>query len=222
MSNGTFSKRLTEIDDLTRPDHCFLSAADRCFYFGEYSSRAGYDAGPTNQLIFNFKKGVDRKGKPEWKYKERSISEAAAAFASALNPGYAAEATFVPIPPSKAKNHALYDDRMIRMLREMKLAKAADIRELLWQNGTRETAAHDGDRPGPDELAQLYRIEEAVAAPHPKRIALFDDVLVTGASFVAAKRVLQAKYPNIEVIGLFIARRALPDPAQFFDMIEDL
>lgn len=58
MSNGTFPKRLTEIDDLTRQEHSFLTEDDRCFYFGEYSARAGYAAGPTNQLIHNFKKGI--------------------------------------------------------------------------------------------------------------------------------------------------------------------
>ena len=75
----------------------------------------------------------------------------------------------MPIPPSKAKDHALYDDRMVRMLRQMKFAKAADIRELLWQNGTRALAVHDGDRPGPDELEQLFRIARLL--PHRARNA---------------------------------------------------
>src|SRR5690606_2175753 len=118
MSNGTFPKRLTEIDDLTRPDHHFLGAEDRCFYFGEYSAREGYQAGATNQLILNFKKGVDRKGRPEWKYKERSVTEAAAAFVGAIKAEYATQATFVPLPPSKEKTDAAYDDRLLRMLQQ--------------------------------------------------------------------------------------------------------
>ncbi len=220
MSNGTFPKRLTEIDDLTRPDHHFLGAQDRCFYFGEYSAREGYQAGATNQLILNFKKGIDRKGRPEWRYKERSITEAAAGFVGAIKAEYAAQATFVPMPPSKEKTDPAYDDRLLRMLQQMKFLKAPDIRELLVQKGARD-AAHDGSRPGPDELAKLYRIDEKLAKPAPTRIALFDDLLVTGASFVAAKRVLQAKFPTVDVIGFFLARRALPDPAQFFDIIDD-
>ena len=220
MSNGTFPKRLTEIDALTRPDHAYLSPEDRCVYFGEYSARAGYAAGPTNQLIHNFKKSVDRRGRPEWRYKERSITEAAVAFAAAIDNAYAAEATLVPMPPSKAKNDLLYDDRLIRMLGQMTFPKAADIRPLLWQQDNRP-AAHDGDRPGPDELAKLYKIDDKLVRPKPKRIALFDDLVVTGASFVAAKRVLQDRFPDIEVIGFFLARRALPDAAQFFDIIDD-
>lgn len=220
MSNGTFPQRLTEIDDLTRPDHYHLNAGDRCLFFGEYSARAGYAAGPTNQFILNFKKGVDRRGRPEWKYKERCIAEAAAAFSKAINSAFLAQATLVPIPPSKARTDARYDDRMVRMLRAMTGPSALDIRELVIQNGTREAAAHDGARLGPDELAALYAIDPAVAVPAPTVIGLFDDLMVTGASFVAAKRVLAARYPNVPVYGFFLARRALPDPAQFFDIVE--
>jgi hypothetical protein len=57
------------------------------------------------------------KGKPEWPWKERALREAAAAFRTALNNDYLSIATLVPIPPSKAKTDALYDDRMTRMLR---------------------------------------------------------------------------------------------------------
>lgn len=221
MSNDTFPQRLTEIDDLTRPDHWHLGAGDKCLYFGEYSAREGYTAGPTNQLIFNFKKGVDRRGRPEWFYKERSITQAAAAFSSAINAAFLAQATLVPIPPSKAKDDARYDDRLVRMLRQMRGPAALDVREFVVQNGTREAAAHDGARLGPDQLEAMYTVDEAVAHPAPRVIGLFDDTLVTGASFVAGRRVLQARFPNVQVYGFFIARRALPDPAKFFEMVEE-
>ena len=39
---------------------------------------------------------------------------------------------------------------------------------------------------------------------------------------MAAKRVLQTKLPETEVVGFFLARRALPDAAQFFDVLDDL
>ena len=97
MSNDTFPKRLTEIDDLTRADHAHLRAEDKCSFFGEYTARAGYAAGPTHQLILNFKKGMDRKGKAEWKYKEPSIAAAAAAV-SVSSPSFAEAAAVEPLP----------------------------------------------------------------------------------------------------------------------------
>jgi len=42
-----------------------------------------------------------------------------------------------------------------------------------------------------------------------------------GASFVAAKRVLQARFGAIPIYGLFLARRALPDIADEFGIIEE-
>jgi hypothetical protein len=222
MSNGTFPIRLTEIDDLTRQDHCHLGKDDNCFYFGEYSARAGFSAGPTNQLIHNFKKSVDRKRKPEWRYKEQSIREAAGCFSKALHPNFLKIATLVPIPPSKAKDHALYDDRLLRMLQQIQSPSKLDIRELILQNGTREKGAHDGDRPGPDELAKSYVVDMKLSKPAPVHIGLFDDVLVTGSSFVAAKHVLQKQFPAALITGLFLARRAIPDPVQFMEIIDDL
>ena len=46
--------RLSKIDDLTRPDHTFIEAADECLYLGEYTARKGYQFSDTNNLIFNF------------------------------------------------------------------------------------------------------------------------------------------------------------------------
>jgi hypothetical protein len=62
--------RLTKIDELTRPDHTYLSPEDECYYLGEYTARKGYAFSPINDLVQNLKKPMDRRGKPEWRYKE--------------------------------------------------------------------------------------------------------------------------------------------------------
>ena len=115
-SASTFPLRLTKIDDLTRPDHSYLTAADDCYFLGEYTARKGYAFSATNQLVLNFKKAMDKRGTAQWRYKEQAIGEAAAAFRTALNDDWLNVATLVPIPPSKAKGDPLYDDRLVRML----------------------------------------------------------------------------------------------------------
>jgi predicted amidophosphoribosyltransferase len=71
-------------------------------------------------------------------------------------------------------------------------------------------ASHEtDDRPGVAQIAANMLVDEAVAEPEPTRIALFDDVLTTGAHFVAAKKVLRARFPNAKVHGFFLARRAI-------------
>ena len=134
MSSGsTFPQRLTEIDDLTRPDHSYLELSDRCYFLGEYTARKGFSFSATNHLIHNFKKPMDRRGRPEWPYKEQAIQNAATALRAAFLPEGLSVLTLVPIPPSKAKTDPLYDDRMVQMLRAIRPVPPLDIRELVIQ-----------------------------------------------------------------------------------------
>ena len=67
--------RLSKIHELTRPDHTFLEPEDECYYIGEYTSRKGFAFSGTNDLINNLRKPVERRGRPEWKWKEWAISD---------------------------------------------------------------------------------------------------------------------------------------------------
>jgi hypothetical protein len=113
-SANTFPQRLTKIDDLARPDHWYLTPEDDCYFFGEYTARKGFAFSATNQLTLNFKKGLDKSVTPQWKYKGRAIGDAAAAFRASLNGEWLKIAALIPIPPSKAKTDALYDDRLVQ------------------------------------------------------------------------------------------------------------
>ncbi len=206
-SGSTLPPRLTKIDDLARPDHYYLTADDDCYFLGEYTARKGYAFSATNQLILNFKKPVSVRGTPQWNYKERAITDVAAQFRTALNGEWLDVATLVPIPPSKAKTDALYDDRMSRMVRTIRPQPALDTRELVVQRANMAPAHGQEARPRPDDIAANYVIEERLRNPAPRTIGLFDDVLTTGAHFRAASNILKAAYPGVRIIGLFIARR---------------
>lgn len=221
-SGGTFPKRLTKVDELTRGDHHYLTPDDNCYFLGEYTARRGYAFSPTNNLILNFKKSVALRGTAQWPYKERAIQEAAAAFRSALNSEWLKTATMVPMPPSKANTDPLYDDRLLRMLNVIVAGSPADVRELVVQP-TSTLAAHEratGSRPNPDDLEAFFQIDEASVRPPPTSIGIFDDVLTTGAHFRAASSLLLKRFPSIRVIGLFIARRAPESSLDDFTVIE--
>jgi predicted amidophosphoribosyltransferase len=148
-------------------------------------------------------------------------SPVAQAFAGAISAEWLARATLVPIPPSKERSDPLYDDRMQRMLLAIPAAQRLDIRDLLMQHQTTE-AAHDADiRPSPDQIADGYLIDASLCEPAPKVIALFDDVITTGAHFVAARRVLRERFPQIQIFGFFVARR-VPETTDFSEFLEDL
>jgi len=209
--------RLQKIDDLVRGDHYHLTPDDECYYWGEYTARKPYSFSDTNNLIINFKKSPLRRNRPaEWQHKERAIASAARFFRGALKPEAFTQFTLVPIPPSKEKGHPEYDDRLVRMLQMIGQDRQADIRELVIQTETIE-AAHDAAvRPRPEDLVEVYEIDKSIALPDPRMLFVFDDVLTTGAHFKAMQQVLNERYPDIPVVGFFIARR-VPDSSSIED-----
>lgn len=199
--------RFTEIDEISRSDHHWLTEDDRCYFLCEYTARQGYGHSPTNQLILNFKKTLDRRGKPEWKYKKRAIRQAAAAFRKALG-NKAPPWVFVPMPPSKGRNDPLHDDRVTQLLRTIWPDQKPDIREMIVQSESTAATHESSERPTPLEIESRYRIATALTNPEPKYIAIVDDMLTTGAHFRAAQSILTARFPEAQMVGLFLARRA--------------
>jgi hypothetical protein len=221
MTSGTpFPHNLTEIDQLTRPDHSYLGEDDCCFFLGEYTARKGYAYSDTNNLILNLKKGMDRRGRPEWPHKAKAIKMAARALRNAINDGWLKGATFVPIPPSKARNDPLYDDRMTKVLRAVSTEPPVDCRELIIQRESTGAVHDSADRLGPGDIFELYSLDPDLLAPAPTKIVVVDDVLTTGAHFKAAQRVLRETF-DVPIVGCFIARR-VPEAIDFEAFFENL
>jgi hypothetical protein len=199
--------RLSKIDELTRQDHTFLDAADICYYLGEYTARAGFAFSETNDLIQNLKKPMDRKERPEWRYKTRAIERSAQMLAEALPDEWIAPVIFVPMPPSKVRDHADYDDRLLQILRKVRKGKNLQIRELIVMSESID-AAHLTENPRSiRDLIEKMKLDRSIAEPAPEAICIFDDVLTTGSHFKAAQTLLQSMFPTIPLAGLFLARR---------------
>lgn len=208
------NNRFLKIDELALPDHWYLDSNDECYYIGEYTARGGHACSETNQLIHNFKKSVEKRGKQEWAYKERAIGNIANIIRRNIRED--AVLTFVPIPPSKTKDHPLYDDRMSRVLQLASASRPSDFRELILQIRSVDATHLNDTRPTPDEVLQNYRIDETLSNPEPDLIFIVDDVLTTGCHFRAAKRLLSDRFPKATLVGLFVARRV---PKSDFDAL---
>lgn len=213
--------RLTRIDELIRGQHYHLEDGDLCYYFGEYTARQGAVYSETNQLIMNLKKGNDRRGRADYRYKQIAIERVARMITSTI--GNLDAFTFVPVPPSRCRTDAAYDDRMTAILRTVQaLNPAIDYRELVLQNAsTVASHASAANRPTPDEIMANYRFDETLCDGVRNNILIFDDVLTAGSHFKAMKRFLQQYLPEKNIQGLFVARTTRDaDVTSLFDVLD--
>ncbi len=119
---------MTSLLGRTTPSSSLRTTAN---YLGEYTARAGYAFSTTNDLVQNLKKPMDRKGRPEWKWKVWAIERSAQMLREVVPKRWLDRASFVPVPPSKAKDHPEYDDRLIQILEKLGTGRELDIRELV-------------------------------------------------------------------------------------------
>lgn len=210
MSNN----RLLKIDELTIGDHCFLTLGeDDCWYLFNYTAHSGFQASEANSIISNLKKSVDLQGSSQYKHKIDTIKKVAGFFSN-LN---ISRFTVVPIPPSKNKADPLYDDRMLQIIQQAFQGQAnVDIRELVIQNKSKVASHISKVRPTIKELGDNLSIDPKLSLNLKDSILLVDDVLTTGAHFIAIKRLLKKEFPDVKVRGLFICRRAIEDSSKDF------
>ena len=203
--------RFSKIDELTRPDHTFLEPEDECYYLGDYYAGRGFGYSPMNNLINNLRKPMDRRNRPdEWRHKESAILSCGRMLREGLNEDWLAAATLVPIPSSKTRGDAEYDDRLPRILQELGRGQQFDIRELVVMTRNVPQSHLAGERVSIPELIESMGVDEARAAPAPQSIGIFDDVLTTGRHYKAVQAVLLERFPDILVVGIFVVRRVPP------------
>ena len=200
--------RFTEIDETNIGIHPRLTTEDKCFFLFEYTSGKRYDFSATNNLISTLKRKPGAKGQY---YKDQAIARCATFLREAQNPDWLATATLVPAPPSKAVQDPAYDNRMERICRLM--GNGLDVRCLVRQTCSTVAAheANSGCRPSVEDLLAVYEIDETKAAPQPQRIGIVDDVLTAGTHFRALEIKLHERFPDMPIVGLFIARRVFPE-----------
>lgn len=200
--------RLTKLDN---DDYKYLADDDLCYHYGEYTSGGGFRASETNQQIWNLKhKPTAAEGPLYWK--GRAVDYWANMFVETLDlAAVAANTTFVPMPCSKPLGHPEFDDRMLRVLNKLRRnTPALDIRPLLVQTQLRESQ-HEGPRQSPTQLLKTLAIDPLLLAlPMKPYVVIVDDVITLGASYAAAKSLLE-QVPGVQqVVGIFLAKTVWP------------
>ena len=170
---------------------------------------------------------MDRQGQADWKYKRAAINDVAIGFSEFWKWRSLHEenrVALVPVPPSRARTDPMFDPRMLELLKAIanRTKINLDIRDCLTFSGKFGASHETDERPTPDELYEELAFSAAAGRPDEKPgvIFVFDDMLTTGAHFVATTRKLAEAFPGVPVIGNFIARRVIPNPFAEFDNVD--
>jgi hypothetical protein len=201
---------LLQIDELVFDQHPYLEPSDLCFYLKEYTAYAGFSHSYANDLIFNFKKSMDKRGTLEWKWKAWAIGQITQLLVES-HPEVTdlSHIIFVPIPPSKVKTDDLYDDRIVQVTAAFCTARNGDFREILSIKENIEPSHEAIQRPKPSEIEANLILDMDMCVVQKEFIILVDDMITTGAHFKACQNKLKAVFQNAMIKGMFITRRAI-------------
>lgn len=184
--------------------HHHIKDDDVCIYAREYVTGYGYQAGPTNRLILNFKKkpSIRIKNPQEWRYRTDAI-EVFVRETNQLRGGLLQ--TVTAIPSSKQKNHPEYDNRFEDFFKS--LSKSQPLLSIEWPIEIKKTTRASrcqGDRDS-KSIKENYSWKGFKKVP-PKELYVFDDVLVSGAHFRAVSDFLKENAYIGKIIGVFWAK----------------
>lgn len=214
-------EKLWKIDDSTVDQHFSLLESDRCYYIWEYTAGRRYDFSPTNQLISNLKikPSVISKAPKRNYYKQEAIRHSAQALRHLVSQIYAEHnATFVPIPGSKAAGNADHDDRMLQVLQRAFYGWTTDMRSMLKLTKSTQADHETPDRLSFDDLLAITQLKNTPGKPPRPVVVLVDDVLNSGKHFKVGQTLICSQYPDVEIRGLFLARcvrDAIASPEEF-------
>lgn len=209
MSDESWSTKLRKITSLELPEHIRLTDEDSCYFLGEYTPRKGYSHSRTNGIISNLKKSPTKRHLLEYEHKRSAIRQVAAALRSNINPDWISSVTIIPAPPSKAEHDPEYDDRIYQIARQ--IHPELDVRRLLRQRSSRPPLhASENSRSVDAIAANMTIVEEEATKPLQRHVLLLDDMLTTGATFCACRRLILERFPGASIEGVFVARRVIP------------
>lgn len=221
--------KVEKIDETTISDHYHLSRDDNCYYLCEYRSDLGFKH-PGFQLIQNIKKKVSQRGSPGYHYKQEDIEYVANTLAAVI-PVDSDGWVFIPSAPSKSQSDPDYDDRLVRLLESVNEFRRSkynrpeiEICDCIYTPETRD-GLHTVDRKrNPEEVAKTMAVDHSKVPKSWKFLFFFDDMLTTGCTFQASRKVLhrEAGIDPKSISGMFIARRIIPPtpPEDDFDIID--
>lgn len=216
----------TYLDPKLRSTRAHITQDDTCYYYLIRDDR-GWDDGPhaeANQYIINFKHDPEKfeANSAPIRYKQKAIitlAKCVVTFFDAQEDALAHKKVYiVPIPTSKPRSSQGYDTRLDALCEivEKNVPWVSYLPLLDTKRDIGKSHKQAGSR-NPIVLAQNMACGEIPSSDEERCVVLVDDVLTTGAHYAACKQVIQSKFPNVVIIGLFLSVHVNEERGEPFD-----
>lgn len=175
---------------------------EHCVYARDYISNGGFAAGPTNNLVTNFKKNPGANGQG---YRNQAVKQFASEASLLIDCDKPFPAIITAIPSSKILSDPQYNRRFEDLFIE--LQKLSPCIKIDWPIVARSTVAssrHGGSR-DPAIIASNY-LWQGFSLPEEPNLCVFDDVLISGCHFRAFFDFARASGYTGNIVGVFWAK----------------
>ena len=213
MGNKKLHKLEYEIHGKNRPH---FELHHKCWYFMEKQAE-GFSVSDANQLVYNFKKHLDKKGTAECFYRNQAVQKFISDLCTLrINPkilhnGYI---TAVPAPTSKVRNSTKWNDRIDLVVKGWAKCNSAIKVEYALDVICDIPSSHQGGGSrNPHEIKKYLKFNGFKDEPS-EVVIIIDDVYTTGGHFKAFREFILENDERVkEVIGIFWALHVwdLPD-----------
>ncbi len=189
--------------------HCPDHEKKEIFYARIYTIGQGYKYSTTNDHIINLKHPPNSASGP-LQYKKVAIRQFAQELAGFFNFNSSIQFAAVPVPPSKTRGHALYDDRLEQVVKQVEQLCQNVVAFPVLEGIVDMDPYHSGagrSAQGCFDAMQIVADQRKLYGQSTGRlIAVVDDVLTSGAHYEAARWHLQREFPGDQGIGVFWAK----------------
>jgi len=174
-----------------------------------YTIGQGYDHSDTNQLIINLKHSPT--SRPALlRHKQKAIAKFAEELAQLFRHNRATPLALMPMPPSKARSDADFDNRLDQVADRV-TKQCANVVVFPLLERARSVSSHHAGAPRSaracfDSIRIVKSVRDRLENSTKRVIAVLDDVLTSGAHYEAARQHLQREFPNDRIIGVFWAK----------------
>lgn len=193
-----------------------LTNDDQCFYFIEVTN-GGFRESDSNNLLFNYKRLITSSTNDKALYYRNKAIEEFVNYLSTIDEFSNDNLTVIPASTSKKRGSPSFNNRIDKTVELLK-QKCPNIRiEYVFDAVEDVIPSHHGGQRDIESVGANIEWKGFECEPSEK-VFIIDDTLTTGSHFRSWKSIINTYYPDIEVVGIFLALYTWKTQVEEFDL----